>query len=537
MEAEKRPFAPDRVIRCGAYDIDLEAGELYRHGRKIGLQEQPFKVLAILLARPGVLVTREMLQAELWGEHPLIDTEQGLNTAIRKLRLAFRDPAENSRFIETIPKRGYRFIGLLRGPSPVNPEEAIPAPLPPAKHAVAHMTNSLEDELALTTREPTATVAIRSAGAEAFRSKWLAWLLVALLVVGVAAVSAVQMSTGGAVSIQPAPGMIGGSKHPDIGVGGYDLRSRNDRAFSFDYDHSGKLDHLVFYRPGAGFIWILRRSGGAFLPVYVGEGLGDYDLKSAADRVLAFDYEHSGRQDHLLIYRPGAGVLRILRSEGNGLFTPVYHGVSSDDPAARHDQIFAFDYEHSGRLDHLMFYRPGQGIVEIWTNVAGRWSAVKPRSTQDADVAKGRPLGTERALPFDYDHSGKLDHLLIYRPGDGTVTILKNDDAVFAPVLEARGLGSFDLKSVEDHAVAVDYDRSGKLDHILLYRPGSGLAVILKNADGTFSPVYEGRGLAGYDLMSPSDRALALDFEGSGKLDHLVLYRPGTGIARLVRLR
>jgi DNA-binding winged helix-turn-helix (wHTH) protein len=106
----KSPLRSPRVVQCGVYEINLEAGELRKNGLKIRLQEQPFNVLAKLLARPGQLVTREELQEQLWGAHFLVDPELGLNTAIKKLRAAFGDQADNPRFIETIPKRGYRTL-------------------------------------------------------------------------------------------------------------------------------------------------------------------------------------------------------------------------------------------------------------------------------------------------------------------------------------------------------------------------------------------------------------------------------------------
>ena len=105
------------------------------------------------------------------------------------------------------------------------------------------------------------------------------------------------------------------------------------------------------------------------------------------------------------------------------------------------------------------------------------------------------------------------------------------------PGMRRAGIGGYDLKSPSDRMLALDYDGSGKLDHLLLDRPGAGVASIVENADGTFRPVYQGQGLAGYDIMSVYDRALAFDFDRSGKLDHLVFYRPGTGIARVIRLR
>ena len=113
MAAIVEPESPHswspRFVQCGVYEINLEAGELRKNGLKIRLQEQPFNVLAKLLARPGQLVTREELQEQLWGAHSLVDPELGLNTAIKKLRAAFGDQADNPRFIETIPRRGYRF--------------------------------------------------------------------------------------------------------------------------------------------------------------------------------------------------------------------------------------------------------------------------------------------------------------------------------------------------------------------------------------------------------------------------------------------
>jgi eukaryotic-like serine/threonine-protein kinase len=107
---------PERVgrgagrLRSGLFEIDLTCGELYKSGRKVALQEQPFQVLAMLAERPGELVSRLELQNKLWPGDTYVGFEEGLNTAIRKLRVAFGDSADNPRFIETIPRRGYRFI-------------------------------------------------------------------------------------------------------------------------------------------------------------------------------------------------------------------------------------------------------------------------------------------------------------------------------------------------------------------------------------------------------------------------------------------
>lgn len=116
----------NRRIRTGLYDIDLNCPELRKDGVRVPLQEQPFRVLSLLLERPGEVVTREELQTRLWPADTYVAFDEGINTAIRKLRLAFGDSADNPRFIETLPRRGYRFIapvyeepatGVATGPS------------------------------------------------------------------------------------------------------------------------------------------------------------------------------------------------------------------------------------------------------------------------------------------------------------------------------------------------------------------------------------------------------------------------------------
>jgi Tol biopolymer transport system component/DNA-binding winged helix-turn-helix (wHTH) protein len=105
------------VIRFGIFEADLRAGELRRNGSKIRLQDQPFQVLALLLARPGQLVTREELRTKLWPADTFVDFDHGLNAAVKRLRDALGDSAENPRFIETLARRGYRFLAPVNGNS------------------------------------------------------------------------------------------------------------------------------------------------------------------------------------------------------------------------------------------------------------------------------------------------------------------------------------------------------------------------------------------------------------------------------------
>jgi DNA-binding winged helix-turn-helix (wHTH) protein/TolB-like protein len=95
----------------GEFEADVASGELRRNGARVKLQDLPFRVLVILLTRAGAVVTREELRAELWGTSTFVDAEAGLNTAINKLREALGDEAGAPRFIETLPRRGYRFVG------------------------------------------------------------------------------------------------------------------------------------------------------------------------------------------------------------------------------------------------------------------------------------------------------------------------------------------------------------------------------------------------------------------------------------------
>ena len=115
-------------MRFGAFDADFGAGVLRKNGRRVPLQEQPFQILAALLERPGDILSRDELRHRLWPGQTFGDFDQGLNTAINKLREALDDSAANPRFIETLPKRGYRFTYPLAPEISAGRDEASPAP-------------------------------------------------------------------------------------------------------------------------------------------------------------------------------------------------------------------------------------------------------------------------------------------------------------------------------------------------------------------------------------------------------------------------
>src|SRR5580704_6183834 len=101
-------------LQFGVFELDLQAGELRKHGLRVRLQEQPLKVLVMLLERHGDIVTREELQKELWPADTFVDFDHGVNKAINKVRDALGDSAESPRFVETVARRGYRFLSDVK---------------------------------------------------------------------------------------------------------------------------------------------------------------------------------------------------------------------------------------------------------------------------------------------------------------------------------------------------------------------------------------------------------------------------------------
>ena len=129
--AESSASAPKSRVRFGPFELDLRARELRKEGRRIRLQEQPFQILRMLLESPGELVTREDIRKGLWPEGRVVEFDHGINAAVKRLRDALRDSAERPRYIETLARRGYRFIGELDAADRSRPAEPlIVIPLP-----------------------------------------------------------------------------------------------------------------------------------------------------------------------------------------------------------------------------------------------------------------------------------------------------------------------------------------------------------------------------------------------------------------------
>ena len=232
-----------RIVRFGVFEIDLAAGELRKNGAKLRLQEQPFQVLALLLERAGDLVTREELRQKLWPADTFVDFDHSLNTAVNKLRDTLGDSASSPRYIETLARRGYRFIAPLQDTTRTgraeNGNEGTAAPGRPPSEArqqsVRDSTPTLHPDLEL-------PIPRRSLTRGLFAVEQLMYLIFYVVALfRLRAVEGVAESSlpgwGAAVLVAAVMGTAG------VGI---PLRCYLLSAVGFDYQRLGEKFHLMF---------------------------------------------------------------------------------------------------------------------------------------------------------------------------------------------------------------------------------------------------------------------------------------------------
>src|ERR1700704_1491058 len=124
------------MLHFGAFDLDIDSGDLWKSGVRVKLQPQPMKILCFLAAHAGHLVSREQIQKHIWAEETFVDFEHGLNYSIRSIRSALGDDAEAPRFIETEPRRGYRFVAeVTNSQAGFEPQNRLASPPPANGHS------------------------------------------------------------------------------------------------------------------------------------------------------------------------------------------------------------------------------------------------------------------------------------------------------------------------------------------------------------------------------------------------------------------
>jgi hypothetical protein len=349
------------------------------------------------------------------------------------------------------------------------------------------------------------------------------------------------------------------SRLPSRGIGGFDLADTADRVFAYDYLSAGKVDYLVMYRPGSGMVWIVGNKTGLFgrlyppgnpVPLPGFQGIGGYDLRSQHDKAFAFDYNSTGKLDHIVLYRPGSGACFIVKPDARGKFAPVYKqidggsGIGGYDLRNVSDQAFAFDCGSTGKMDHIVLFRPGKGACFV-VKKDGKGGFVPVYRQNEGGAGIGgydMKSPADRGFAFDYNSSGKQDHLVFYRPGAGAIFIIKQTGpgiftSVYATGNPARGIGPCDLRNPADSIVPIDWNHSGKLDHLAVYRPGAGLFTVIRNVNGRFLAAIPAStsGIGPYDLRSKDDKIITFDYDHSGKQNYLLAYRPGTGTVWILK--
>lgn len=368
-----------------------------------------------------------------------------------------------------------------------------------------------------------------------------------------------------------------------IGIGGYSTISNLDLIFAMDYKSVGKIDHLLIYRPGSGICWIVENQNqpgqsGLYQPVYQsgdpaaptnGTGIGHFDLAETVDRGFAFDLEGSGKLDDLVFYRPGQGIVFILQNSATNPETfsvafsssvnaqGVAQGIGGYSFSSPADLMFAYDLEGSGKMDDLVCYRPGTGMIWILQNSAsqpGNFSVAYTNGLQEGIGDYDLMSTADRAMAFDYEGSGKADDLALYRPGGGVFWIVQNQHTTPAtfklpyPQPQPTGIGGYDFASPLDKTFAFDFESNGCLDDLICFRPGQGTIFVLQNTHAAVgsppnftqafkaigNPPYS-VGIEGFDFLATVDLGIAFDFSGVGHMDYPMFYRPGTGAITILK--
>jgi Tol biopolymer transport system component/DNA-binding winged helix-turn-helix (wHTH) protein len=422
-------------LSFGLYEADLETGELWKAGFRIKLQTQPFKVLAALLERPGHVVSREELQERVWGKDTIVDFDHSLGTAINKIREALGDSAENPRFIETLSRRGYRFIAPVGVAAPEHGSETPPveraaehgAVAPPPWHRIASLPR--EETTAAAAKEPVAARA--TAGWKRPAAIWGA------IVVAVAAAGA-GFQLGTLRSVTRPPHILELTHNGHLAATGADTENLAEVATDGVHLFAATIES------GHERISVISLSDGSLVPLNIPDEVASPalgDISPDGSRLLLRNHlSPESEQPLWVVPTTGGSALRvgnvlahdatwmpdgsgILFANGNDLYLTHLNGNDPARYASLPGRAFWLRWEPNGNLLRFTILDPITHTPSLWQMDPTDHAAKRMLSdfSQPAAECCGVWTADGRAFVFQSSRGGntdlwKLSGESIYRP-------------------------------------------------------------------------------------------------------------------------
>jgi Tol biopolymer transport system component/DNA-binding winged helix-turn-helix (wHTH) protein len=375
--------SPSIPIRFGPFEVDLGATELRKRGRKVPLQDQPFKVLALLVQRPGDLVSREELQRALWPSHTFGEFDEGLNKAVQKLRQALDDSSDNPRFIETLPRRGYRFIAAVDSfieDAAATASQPAPAAGPPSVEPIKRR-----------------------------RAEVWAWLLVGIVLLALLVVAGVHFWTVHPTS-QPVSNAVPLTSYPGRQINPALSPDGKQVAFAWDGEKGDNFDiYVKLVNAGEQPLRLTSNPAAEFTPAWSPDG-----------RYIAFCRELPDHIEIWMITALGGGDRKLGESAGCGglSWSPNGKFLALVDKSASHGpfNIFFLSVESGGKQkitssvpneyegDYSPHFSPDGRNIAFRTNIFAVGEIyVLPLSSNGTPVGEPRRLISEGHRIVDFD--------------------------------------------------------------------------------------------------------------------------------------
>jgi Tol biopolymer transport system component/DNA-binding winged helix-turn-helix (wHTH) protein len=404
-------------LTFGLFEVDLQTGELWKAGFRIKLQSQPFKVLTALLERPGQIVTRDQLQERLWGRDTVVDFDHSLGTAVNKIREALGDSADNPRFIETLSRRGYRFI------APVSFVELPPEPqLIPLTPAAATMPT--DEPLSITAHGVSAPSAAHISAARPQRKRPLLFVAAAFVAACVIATAGYFVGSTRTATIPPHIKQITHYGHLAPSVASME----NLAAVATDGVHlfAATIDG------GHSLISAISLSGGAVTPLSVpaevaAPTLGD--ISPDGSRLLLRQHlSPESEQSLWVVPTIGGSALRvgdvlahdatwmpdgsgILYANGNDLYLTQLNGSHPTHYASLPGNAFWLRWEPNGHLLRFTILDPLLHTLSLWqlTPANRTPKRILPNFDQPASECCGVWTADGKSFVFQSARGGNSD--------------------------------------------------------------------------------------------------------------------------------